>query len=123
MSEISDTLLKQRIRNRFIEAFDDFADIEKVSVLGTTEIIETWYDFMHDGKTDFYDEPVFTQTETAAIVSFHATLESCFDKIPETWKPTEVSDSAEWNTLKLEAKAYLKLFMERGVMDDEKEVF
>ena len=46
-------LLKQRLRNRLIEALEGFADETTVAVLGTDEIIQFWYDYMDDEQLDF----------------------------------------------------------------------
>ncbi len=46
MVEISDTLLKQRLRNRIIEMMDLLADSGCVEKLGTDEALESWYDYV-----------------------------------------------------------------------------
>ncbi|MBE9061735.1 hypothetical protein [cf. Phormidesmis sp. LEGE 11477] len=62
-SELSDTLLRQRLRNRFIELLDAFANKGTVEAIGTDELIEMWYDYTDEDSFDFYDEPVFSAEE------------------------------------------------------------
>lgn len=122
MPEISDTLLKQRLRNRIIESLDAFADEETVGVLGTDEIIEVWYDYMDDGRLSFYDSPVFSSEEVNAIKRFHNLLESTYKKVPSTWKLEELASCSEWSALVAAASDEYDIFMERGPLDEEQEI-
>lgn len=99
MSEISDTLLKQRLRNRLIESLDAFADEETVGAVGTDEIIEIWYDYMDDDRLGFYDEPVFSSEEVSAIRRFHNLLENTYKQVPGTWKLKDLEGCKEWKRL------------------------
>ncbi|MCX4028623.1 hypothetical protein H0A36_13910 [Endozoicomonas sp. SM1973] len=116
---ISDTLLKQRLRNRLIESLDAFVDEETVSVVGTDEIIECWYDYMDEDRLAFYDEPVFSSDEINAIKLFHNLLESSYQKVPSTWKIEELKECAEWSTLVTAACEAYSIFLKRGFFDEE----
>ncbi len=122
MSEISNTLLKQRLRNRIIESLDAFADEETVGVVGTDEIIEIWYDYMDDDRLSFYDSPVFSSEEVNAIKRFHNLLEGSYKKVPSTWKLGELSNCNEWSVLVTAAREEHAIFMERGLFDEEREI-
>ncbi|MBL4826134.1 MAG: hypothetical protein JKY66_00205 [Spongiibacteraceae bacterium] len=122
MSEISDTLLKQRLRNRIIESLDAFADEETVSAVGTDEIIEIWYDHMDDDSLSFYDAPVFSSEEINAVKRFHNLLESTYKKVPGTWKLEELADCNEWSALVAAACEEHAIFMGRGLFDEEREI-
>ncbi len=122
MSEISDTLLKQRLRNRIIESLDAFADEETVKVIGTDEIIEVWYDYMDDERQLFYDAPVFSPDEINAIKRFHNLLESTYKMVPSTWKLEEIKGCKEWSALVSAAREERAMFMKRGLLDEEREI-
>ncbi len=122
MSGISDTLLKQRLRNRIIEALASFADEGAVGSEGTNEIIETWYDFVGGDRMAFYDSPVFSSEEINAITRFHSLLERSYREIPATWKPEELADCKEWSVLTKSALSEHAIFMKRGLFDEEREI-
>lgn len=122
MSEISDTLLKQRLRNRLIESLDAFADEETVGAVGTDEIIEIWYDYMDDDRLGFYDEPVFSSEEVSAIRRFHNLLENTYKQVPGTWKLKDLEGCKEWKRLVAAAREEHAIFLKRGLSDEEREI-
>ena len=122
MSEISDTLLKQRLRNRIIEVLDAFSDEECVEIIGTGEIIEQWYDYVDEERLVFYDRPIFSNEELNALKRFHNLLENSNQKVPETWSLNELLGNKEWESLVSTAKEELQIFQKRGRMDEEQEI-
>ena len=122
MNEISDTLLKQRLRNRIIEVLETFSDQSYVEKLGTDEIIECWYDFVDDEKLSFYNEPIFTKNEINALNRFHYTLESLFKKVPSTWSIQDLLNNEPWSKLKSASTDELQIFMERGLLNEDEEI-
>lgn len=114
MTEVSDTVLKQRLRNRLIEALENFFDDEAVLVLGTDEIINIWYDYADNEQIAFYDEPIFSLAELNQIKSFSNLLESSHDSIPSSWRLREIETCLEWKTLALAARDAYDVFMNRG---------
>ena len=122
MSEISETLLKQRLRNRIMESLDAFADEDTVGEEGTGEIIEIWYDYVDDDHLGFYDNPVFSAEEINAIKRFHYLLENTYQKVPSTWELDELNGCKEWSELVVLAREGLAIFNKRGLFDEEKEI-
>jgi hypothetical protein len=122
VSEISDTLLKQRLRNRVIEVLDMFSDQSSVEKIGSDEIIEFWYDYVDDEKLSFYDEPVFTKNELNALKRFHNLLECSYKKVPSTWLLTELASCEPWLQLRASAKVELEIFLSRGRFSEECEI-
>ena len=122
MNEISDTLLNQRLRNRIIEVLEMFADEAFVEKFGTDEIIESWYDFVDEDRFEYINEPVFTKNEINSIKRFLNLLESSFESVPTTWTISELDNNKPWNNLVSAAKEELEIFMERGRLDEEKEI-
>lgn len=122
MPEISDTLLKQRLRNRLIESLEAFADEETIAAVGTGEIIEIWYDYMDDDRLGFYDEPVFSSEEVNAIKRFHNLLENTYKRVPDTWKSEELEECGEWEHLVAVAREEHAIFLKRGLSNEESEV-
>ena len=122
MTEISDTLLKQRLRNRLIESLDAFADNDTVEAVGTDEIIQIWYDYMDEDRMEFFDEPVFSVEELNAIKRFHNLLDKTHQNIPSTWKLEELEGIEEWSALVAMACKGVSVFYKRGLLDEETEI-
>lgn len=122
MSEISPTLLKQRLRNRIIESLGMFADAEAVCLVGTGEIINFWYDYVDDEWQSFYDLPVFSSEELHSIQYFHNLLESSYKKVPSSWDLGKLSNNNEWSALVTAAREQYAIFLERGLFSEEEEI-
>lgn len=122
LSDISDTLLKQRLRNRIIEVLANYSDKESVELVGTVEIIEQWYDYVDEKKVLSYDQPVFSTDEINALRRFHNLLENSCRKLPKTWSNTDLLSNMEWESLVASAIEALKEFRKRGMMSEDKEI-
>ena len=122
LSEISITLLHQRLRNRIIEILKMISLPSYVVKLGTDEVLELWYDFVDDQKLETYIEPIFTEEEQEAIKRFHNLLDLHYDAIPSTYSLTELQGCLSWELILSAAKKELALFMQRGCMDEEVEL-
>ena len=105
-----------------MESLDAFADEETVGVVGTDEIINTWYDYMDDDRLDFYDGPVFSNEEMNAIKRFHNLLESTYKKVPCTWQLEDLKGCKEWSALVTTAREEHGIFLQKGLSDEEREI-
>lgn len=123
MDEISDTLLKQRLRNRIIEVLDMLSDSDDtIKKLGTDEAMECWFDFVDEEKIDFYDEPIFTGPEIMAIKELHQLIGVSYDSVPSTWNPSDVALCESWAKIVAAANMAFNLFQKRGFLDEESEI-
>jgi len=121
VSDISDKLLKQRLRNRIVESLHVFADEEAVNVIGTCEVIEQWYDYVDDERLSFYNAPVFSSEEIHSIKRFHNCLSDAHKQVPRTWRLEELEGCEAWSKLVLSAREAHAVFMKRGRFDEESE--
>jgi len=122
MSEISDTLLRQRIRNRIIENLEMLTDSDSVEKIGTDETLEYWYDYVDENKINFFIEPVFTKSETNLIQQLHTLIEKEYNNIPTTWETKELACNDSWAQVTRKAFETLKTFQKRGYLDEENEI-
>ena len=122
MTKVSNGLIKQRLRNRIIESLECFADQKAIETLGTSEIINGWYDLVEEEHISFFDQPVFCLEEINAIRRFHNLIESAYQTIPSAWTTAKLNNSKEWAALVLAAKEELEIFAKRGRLDEEKEI-
>lgn len=118
MNEISDTVLKQRLRNRLIEALENFFDDKAIISLGTNEIMKIWYDYADNEQIAFYDEPIFSSAELNQIKSFSSLLDFSYESIPSSWQLREIESCLEWKTLASAARDAYDIFMKRGFSED-----
>ena len=126
MNDVSDTLLKQRLRNRIIESLETFVDTSSVEKLGTDEIIELWYDFAGDADEEdrlgFFDEPVFSQGEIASLKDFCNLIDSTYKDVPTSCNYADLAENRAWKDLDAAAAKELEVFMIRGMLSEEHEV-
>lgn len=122
MSEISDTLLKQRLRNRIIEMMDLLSNSECVEKIGTDEALESWFDYVDEDKLNFYDEPIFSKEEKESIKDLHKHIESTYDDIPTTWDKSEIAFCQAWSKVVMLSNKGYQVFLKRGTFDEETEI-
>jgi len=126
MSEaISETLIRQRVRNRLIEYFDFASSFENIARFGVFEFINRWNDWVDDDpNSPFFAEPVFSELEQAAIRRFHAIWDHCAEQQEEElFDAQALSELEHWCAFRLAAKSTLKLFEQRGRFPEDEEQF
>lgn len=123
MSKISEKLLAQRLRNRVIEVLSTYSEDEGWELLGPDEVINQWEDFVDEYRLPLYVEPVFSKQEREALLTFHQLWLQYCDLTPK-FMPAfeEVSKTPEWQNLKHQASILLKIFEQRGKLDEEIEI-
>ena len=117
--QISESVLKNRLRNRIIENLDMFADESCVETLGTDEIINCWYDIVSDNNIDEFCQPEFSKLENESILSFHTLLEATYKNIPSTFFSVELNNNENWQQLKNHAQELLDVFKVNGLSAEE----
>ena len=123
MKEISDKLLKQRLRNRIIEVLEITSSPEEQKKCGPEEVINLWEDFVDEEKILFYDEPVFSFEEINEIRRYHNTWNYVCDNTPDRIKSIEDATKIDcWVELQKEAAIALQVFMRRGKFVEEYEI-
>lgn len=123
MSEISEKLLAQRLRNRIMEVLSGYACNEDWEQLGPDEMINLWADFVDEGIITIYIEPVFTKQEQFNLIAFHKLWLQYCESTPKNMPPfREIKATPEWQKLQNEAMKLLELFELRGKLDEEIEI-
>lgn len=95
---------------------------DTIERIGTDEALECWYDLVNDDKLNFYDSPVFTESETTLIRELHRLIEISCNSVPSTWKPVDVAFCEPWRNIVAKANDVFILFQERGLLDEELEI-
>ena len=123
MTSISDTLLRQRIRNRLIEYFD--TSFEEIASLGAFEVINMWEDIVPNGWDEaFFMEPVFSPEEQEHIKRFCSTWGVTADAtLDDIFCIAELEQALEWRTFLGKAKSALDCFMKRGKFAEDTDQF
>ena len=122
MTNISEKLVMQRIRNRIIEVLDMFADDESVSKIGSDEIIEFWYDFVDEEKFSGFNKPVFSESEITSIRRFHNLLEKTYSNVPSSFSLESLMSNKYWCRLKELANNETEVFLKRGRFSEDEEI-
>lgn len=123
LSEISEKLLAQRLRNRIMEVLSGYACNEDWELLGPDEMINLWEDFVDEGRITIYIEPVFTKQEQSNLIMFHKLWLQYCESTPKNMPPfREIKATPEWQKLQNEAIKLLELFQLRGKLDEEVEI-
>jgi hypothetical protein len=123
MQEISDILLKQRIRNRIIEVIEIIASYEAWEEFGGDEVINMWDDWVDDNRIGHYIEPVFTKQEQECMAELQNRVNQVVDHAPQFLPSiSELKGNAYWSSLVLSASKALAIFNQRGRMSEEIEI-
>ncbi len=122
MNNISDTLQKQRIRNRIIEVLEMTSSKSDLKKIGADSIVNMWEDWVDDEIIKEYREPVFTKQEQKALLAFHSRWKSVTDNTPKDMPPiTELLLNKYWLQLMASAKTTLDVFSQRGRLKEDTE--
>ena len=130
MSNISEILINQRIRNRIIEVLELASSFEAQleyqsnapTVWVANEVINQWEDWVRDPRDPSFCPPVFTPEEQEAIASFYRVWDDVCENTPDPLPHLEELQKTEsWERLRLAAKTALLVFQKRGRMSDEEE--
>jgi hypothetical protein len=128
LSDTSEQLLKQRIRENIIDYLElasspaeqreyERSLIEaKAPGIVPVEVITQWEDSVRPSDFDWFNEPVFSEQEASAIQRFHKIWDEVVEVLPEPmpWSIEQVVDSEPWNRLIIGASDALTIFMVRG---------
>ncbi|MEP6017235.1 MAG: hypothetical protein ABJ251_01990 [Paracoccaceae bacterium] len=118
MSEISQQLLYQRIRNRVIELLDwycSFDDLAKFGVSEAINMVDDWLPIDYDKAPN-----VFNEQEKRVIAEFFQLFEAASNATDEdacdvNW----LKSSDEWIRLSAVARNALPVLLERGRFSEE----
>jgi hypothetical protein len=123
LTEISERLLAQRLRNRIMEVLSIYSTDEDWEYLGPDEVINQWEDFVDEGRMSIYIEPVFTKKEQENLRAFHKLWTEYCNSTPKNMPPfKEIKATSEWQFLKAEAVKLLEIFELRGSLNEEIEI-
>ena len=120
MSEISEQLLYQRLRNRIIEELDHASSLKSVSEIGSFETIGGIFDFL---PIDFHVVPnLFDLAEQDALAMFLTLADKVRSETGQaTWDLAFFEQSPMWVELSRSAQKGLSIFMKRGRFSEEEE--
>lgn len=106
-----------------MEVLSTYSRDEGWELLGPDEVINQWEDFVDEYRLPLYVEPVFSKQEREAILGFHQLWLQYCDSTPK-FMPAfeEVSKTPGWQNLKHQASNLLKIFEQRGKLDEEIEI-
>jgi hypothetical protein len=128
LTDISQQLLKQRIRENIIDYLElassslEQREYERSLVeakapgIVPVEVVSQWEDSVRPSDFDWFDEPVFSEQEASAIRRFHKIWDEVVEVLPEPmpWSIEQVLDSEPWKKLIIGASEALTIFMLRG---------
>ena len=120
MSEISEQLLYQRLRNRIIEELDHASSLKSVSEIGSFETIDGIFDFL---PIDFHVVPeLFDLAEQDALALFLIEADKVRSETRHaTWDLAFFEQSSAWIELSQSARKGLAVFMRRGRFSEDVE--
>ena len=122
--KISNTLLRQRVRNRLIEYFEWAASLETIAGFGAFETINAWEDWVASPDLSWFQEPVFSRQEKDAIATFYSVWDAAAEATEEDiFDAAKLSQQEAWIRFQQEAAGALKTFLERGRFSEEEEAF
>lgn len=106
-----------------MEVLSTYSEDEDWEHLGPDEVINQWEDFVDENLLPLYVEPVFSKQEREALLTFHQLWLQYCDSTPKSMPTFEaVRKTPEWQHLKLQASNLLKVFEQRGKLDEEIEI-
>jgi hypothetical protein len=138
LTEISEQLVRQRVRNNIIDYLEVAASaaeqreyerniIEAKSPgIVPVEMIEQWADQVREADFDWYCGPVFSAEENAAIREFHLVWDKVADDTPDPMPYTieGLIGTEPWDRLMEAAGKALNVFEQRGrFSSDVEELF
>lgn len=138
MTDTSEQLLKQRIRENVIDYLElasspaeqrkyERSLIEaKAPGIVPVEVINQWQDSVPDADLRWFGKPVFSDQEQLAMRAFHRNWDEIADLLPEPmpWTVEDVIGTEPWTSLGEAASDALAVFMQRGRFSrDIEEVF
>lgn len=125
MTEVSETIVAQRIRNRIIENLSHVSILENVAKFGAFESINSWDDWMClPLDTDLFKAPVFNQSEIDSLLEITALYDLAANATKtDIFDENTLKDMRTWKNLETACKASHSLFMQRGKFSEEKEAF
>ena len=118
--DITEQLIKQRIRNRIMEVLAFFCETQCLHEIGADEIIESWFDFVNNDGLSWYDSPVFSRDEAEVIRHFHLLLDGKYLHIPDHSRAEDVERNPAWMELSAAAREAVEVFKKRGRMDEDR---
>lgn len=106
-----------------MEVLSTYSRDDGWELLGPDEVINQWEDFVDQYRLALYVEPVFSKQEREALLTFHQLWRQYCDSTPK-FMPAfeEVRKTPEWKNLKHQASNLLKIFEQRGKLDEEIEI-
>jgi len=125
LAEVSEVLLKQRVRNRIMEVIDVLAEPEDIARLGLFEVINLWNDFgPGQGDTEWYSGPVFTTEEIALINQVELSVEKVARaNKTDLFELEDILASPEIRPLIPTAREAREVFNRRGTFSEDTELF
>lgn len=135
MTEISEQLLRQRIRENIIDYLETASSAEKqrnyeqslvdakAPGIVPVEMVEMWADSVHFANIGWYCEPVFSVDENQAIRQFQKIWEDVVSKLPKPmpWTINDLIGTPNWDKLMNTASVALKIFQKRGRFSRDEE--
>jgi hypothetical protein len=119
MSEVSQELLNQRLRNRIMELLEVYSSEEGWAYLGPDEVINQWGDLVDDSRIGKYVKPAFSHEEQEALHKFNELWKEYCRSTPRVMPAVEVlKKTSKWQSLREQAASTLALFSERGRFEE-----
>jgi hypothetical protein len=131
MTEVSQRIVDQRVRNRVMETLELAGSFEAQQVYAETvpianvpaEVINQWSDWVHvDPNTDPNISAVYSSQELDAIRRFHLVWLKACDAYPDGFPSVaEIQTIPEWSLLREGARAAKAIFDQRGPLPEDRE--
>lgn len=115
---VSDRLLDQRLRNRFIEELLCLVDWEETLTWGAGEYFNSFFDFFPD-EPPLPPNSVLTDEERSALTKVLALMNMALDSTSPLVGEAELIDSGWPENIKPIAQKALALMLQRGRFSEE----
>ena len=120
MSEVSERLLAQRLRNRMMEQLTCLVDWQDRLTWGAAEYFNAFFDFFPD-RPPLRDNPALTEAEREALTSVLSLMAAAADGTPRDVTASELKASGWPQRVAPVARSALDLMSERGRFSDDLE--
>lgn len=123
MAAISKAVIDQRIRNRFMELLEFFAEGEEgVRRAGAGDYFEDFYDWMpHHDDGGLRPNLALSPDEMTALLAVRDLLDGACDATPSDLTAVELIDSGWSARIQQVARVALEIMQRRGRSDEELE--